>query len=283
MASPLKDNWDGSALYNMYIKDIQRYPLMTRAEERAVLDQLAKGSEAAKRKLVVSNLRFVVNVAFLYRNQGLSLPELINEGNIGLVEAANRFDTSRDLKFISYAVWWIRQSITRAIAEKARVVRISAEKELVLRRFSKVNHPTSQAIGGAWVTDSVELGRRMEMSAEAVEKVIEMGQRHSSLDSKIDEDGDSSLIDVLHDEEAVLPDAHAEANDEMDNLQAMIAELPETERKVLCMYFGIGYGEAFNLQEIGKVVGLSKERVRQIKEKALARMREQAHELAMAA
>lgn len=283
MASPLKDNWDGSALYNMYIKDIQRYPLMTRAEERAVLDQLAKGSEAAKRKLVVSNLRFVVNVAFLYRNQGLSLPELINEGNIGLVEAANRFDTSRDLKFISYAVWWIRQSITRAIAEKARVVRISAEKELVLRRFSKVNHPTSQAIGGAWVTDSVELGRRMEMSAEAVEKVIEMGQRHSSLDSKLDEEGDSSLIDVLQDEEAILPDAHAEANDEMNNLQAMIAELPETERKVLCMYFGIGYGEAFNLQEIGKVVGLSKERVRQIKEKALARMREQAHELAMAA
>lgn len=283
MASPLKDNWDGSALYNMYIKDIQRYPLMTRAEERAVLDQLAKGSEAAKRKLVVSNLRFVVNVAFLYRNQGLSLPELINEGNIGLVEAANRFDTSRDLKFISYAVWWIRQSITRAIAEKARVVRISAEKELVLRRFSKVNHPTSQAIGGAWVTDSVELGRRMEMSAEAVEKVIEMGQRHSSLDSKLDEEGDSSLIDVLHDDEAVLPDAHAEANDEMENLQAMIAELPETERKVLCMYFGIGFGEAFNLQEIGKVVGLSKERVRQIKEKALGRMREQAHELAMAA
>jgi RNA polymerase primary sigma factor len=225
----------------------------------------------------------VVNVAFLYRNQGLSLPELINEGNIGLVEAANRFDTSRDLKFISYAVWWIRQSITRAIAEKARVVRISAEKELVLRRFSKVNHPTSQAIGGAWVTDSVELGRRMEMSAEAVEKVIEMGQRHSSLDSKLDEEGDSSLIDVLQDEEAILPDAHAEANDEMNNLQAMIAELPETERKVLCMYFGIGYGEAFNLQEIGKVVGLSKERVRQIKEKALARMREQAHELAMAA
>lgn len=283
MASALKENWDGSALYNMYIKDIQRYPLMTRAEERAVLDQLAKGSEAAKHKLVVSNLRFVVNVAFLYRNQGLSLPELINEGNIGLLEAANRFDTTRDLKFISYAVWWIRQSITRAIAEKARVVRISAEKELILRRFSKVNHPTSQAIGGAWVTDSVELGRRMEMSADAVEKVIEMGQRHSSLDSKLDEDGDTSLIDMIRDDEMVLPDAHAEANDELDNLQAMIGDLPEIERRVLCMYFGVGYGEAFNLQEIGKVVGLSKERVRQIKEKALGRMREHAQEMAMAA
>ena len=283
MAGALKENWDGSALYNMYIKDIQRYPLLTRAEERAVLDQVAKGSESAKRKLVVSNLRFVVNVAFLYRNQGLSLPELINEGNIGLVEAANRFDTTRDLKFISYAVWWIRQSITRAIAEKARIVRISAEKELILRRFSKVNHPVSQAIGGAWVTDSVELGRRMEMSAEAVEKVIEMGQRHSSLDSTINEDGDTSLVDMLHDEEAILPDAHAEATDDLANLTEMIESLPETERKVLCMYFGIGYGEAFNLQEIGKVVGLSKERVRQIKEKALARLREHAQDLALAA
>lgn len=276
MSSPMKENWDGAALYNMYIKDIQRYPLMTRVEERAVLDKLAKGDMRAKHKLVLSNLRFVVNVAFLYRNQGLSLPELINEGNIGLVEAANRFDTSRDLKFISYAVWWIRQSITRAIAEKARTVRISAEKELILRRFSKVNHPVQQAIGGAWVTDSVELGRRMDMSAEAVEKVIEMGQRGASLDSKLDDDGDTSLMDMLSDPELSLPDADAEARDESEGLESMISSLPDTERKVLCMYFGIGFGEAFNLLEIGKVVGLSKERVRQIKEKALSRLREQA-------
>jgi RNA polymerase primary sigma factor len=272
----MKENWDGAALYNMYIKDIQRYPLMTRAEERAVLDKLAKGDDRAKQKLILSNLRFVVNVAFLYRNQGLALPELINEGNIGLVEAANRFDTSRDLKFISYAVWWIRQSITRAIAEKARTVRISAEKELVLRRFSKMNHPVAQAIGGAWVTDSVELGRRMEMSSEAVEKVIEMGQRSASLDSKLDDDGDTSLLDMIRDETASLPDADAEASDELEGIQALIGSLPETERKVLCMYFGIGFGDAFNLQEIGKIVGLSKERVRQIKEKALSRLREQA-------
>jgi len=283
MSSPMKENWDGAALYNMYIKDIQRYPLMTRAEERAVLDKLAKGDDRAKQKLILSNLRFVVNVAFLYRNQGLALPELINEGNIGLVEAANRFDTSRDLKFISYAVWWIRQSITRAIAEKARTVRISAEKELVLRRFSKVNHPVQQAIGGAWVTDSVELGRRMEMSSEAIEKVIEMGQRSASLDSKLDDDGDTSLLDMIRDDTVSLPDADAEAADEMQGLESMIGMLPETERKVLCMYFGIGFGEAFNLQEIGKIVGLSKERVRQIKEKALGRLREQSSALSLAA
>jgi len=256
---------------------------MTRTEERAVLDKLAKGDDRAKQKLILSNLRFVVNVAFLYRNQGLALPELINEGNIGLVEAANRFDTSRDLKFISYAVWWIRQSITRAIAEKARTVRISAEKELVLRRFSKVNHPVQQAIGGAWVTDSVELGRRMEMSSEAIEKVIEMGQRSASLDSKLDDDGDTSLLDMIRDDTVTLPDEDAEAADEMQGLESMIGSLPETERRVLCMYFGIGFGEAFNLQEIGKIVGLSKERVRQIKEKALARLREHSTALSLAA
>ncbi len=283
MASLLKESWEGATLYNQYIKDIQRYRLLTRKEERAILDKLATGDERAKERLIVSNLRFVVNVAFLYRNQGLSLPELINEGNVGLIEAAGRFDTSRDLKFISYAVWWIRQSITRAIAEKARLVRISAEKELILRRFSKVNHPVSQAIGGAWVTDSTELGRRMEMSSESVEKVIEMGQRHASLDSKLDDEGDSSLLDMIQDDETVLPDAHVEAIDELANLQEMVASLPDMERKVLCMYFGVGYGEAFNLQEIGKVVGLSKERVRQIKEKALGRIREQAGRLALAA
>lgn len=283
MSMTAKDSWEGSHLYNQYIKDIQRYPLLKRAEERAVLEKVAKGEPGAEHKLICANLRFVVNVAFMYRNQGLALPELINEGNIGLVEAARRFDTSRDLKFISYAVWWIRQSITRAIAEKARMVRISAEKELILRRFSKVNHPMTQSVGGSWVTDTEELGRRMGMSADAVEKVVEMGQRHSSLDSKIDDDGDSSLLDILHDADAVLPDEHVEGLDELDNLNEMIAELPTQERKVLCMYFGIGYGEAFNLQEIGRVVGLSKERVRQIKERALGRLRERARDLSLAA
>jgi len=283
MSVNLKDSWEGSHLYNQYIKDIQRYPLLKRAEERALIELLAKGEPGAEHKLICSNLRFVVNVAFMYRNQGLALPELINEGNVGLIEAARRFDTTRDLKFISYAVWWIRQSITRAIAEKARVVRISAEKELILRRFSKVNHPMTQSVGGAWVTDSEELGRRMGMSAEAVEKVVEMGQRHSSLDSKLDDEGDTSLLDMIHDDDEVLPDQHVEGIDEIENLTAMIAELPEQEKRVLCMYFGVGYGEAFNLLEIGKVIGLSKERVRQIKERALGRLRNRAKDLALAA
>lgn len=277
------DSWDGSGVYNLYIKDIQKYPLMTRKEERVVLDALGRGDERATHKLVVSNLRFVVNVAFMYRNQGLSLPELINEGNLGLIEAARRFDTSRDLKFISYAVWWIRQSITRAIAEKARMVRISAEKELVLRRFSRVSQAVTQTIGGTYVTDAEAVGRKLGMSADQVDKVIEMGQRHASLDSKIDDEGDTSLIDLISIEDEDRPDLVYERNAELENLTGMLGELGDLERKVLSMYFGVGYGEPFNLQQIGKVVGLSKERVRQIKEKALGRLRSRATELSAAA
>ncbi len=277
------ENWDGSEVYSLYIKDIQRYPLLSRKEERVVLDAVAKGDEAAREKLIVSNLRFVVNVAFMYRNQGLSLPELINEGNVGLIEAAHRFDTTRDLKFISYAVWWIRQSITRAIAEKARMVRISAEKELVLRRFSRVNHRTTQTIGGAYVADSEEVGRKLGLSSDQVDKVIEMGQRHASLDSNLDEEGDSSLLDVLSDDSSKEPDKLYEQHAELENLNEMIGNLNDLERRVLSMYFGIGYSEPFNLLEIGRIVGLSKERVRQIKEKALAHLRTHAEELALAA
>ncbi len=277
------DSWDGSGVYNLYIKDIQKYPLLTRKEERAVLDALGKGDEGAIHKLVVSNLRFVVNVAFMYRNQGLSLPELINEGNLGLIEAARRFDTTRDLKFISYAVWWIRQSITRAIAEKARMVRISAEKELVLRRFSRVNHATMQTIGGTYVADSEVVGERLGLTSQQVDKVIEMGQRHASLDSKIDDDGETSLLDLISSEDEDQPDRVFERNSELENLQELLGALGDLERKVLSMYFGVGYGEPFNLQQIGKVVGLSKERVRQIKEKALGHLRTKAEELALAA
>ncbi|MEN9354688.1 MAG: hypothetical protein RL318_2013 [Fibrobacterota bacterium] len=282
MASRM-DSWDGSGVYNLYIKDIQKYPLMTRKEERIVLDALGRGDDAAAHKLVVSNLRFVVNVAFMYRNQGLSLPELINEGNLGLIEAARRFDTSRDLKFISYAVWWIRQSITRAIAEKARMVRISAEKELVLRRFSRVSQAVTQTIGGTYVTDAEAVGRKLGMTSDQVDKVIEMGQRHASLDSKIDDDGETSLLDMISMEDEDRPDHAYERNAELGNLTGMLGELADLERKVLSMYFGVGYGEPFNLQQIGKVVGLSKERVRQIKEKALARLRTRAVELSAAA
>ena len=135
-------------IYFQYLKDISKYPLLTVAEEKILLKEVAKGNKAALNKLVRSNLKFVVNIANLYKGQGLDVNELINEGNMGLIEAAQRFNPDQKIKFISYAVWWVRQNITRAIAEKARLVRISAEKELVLRRFNRHGGVLRQTIGG---------------------------------------------------------------------------------------------------------------------------------------
>ena len=275
--------WEGATLYYQYIKDITKYPLLTRPEEVELLTRVKEGDQRAMNLLVCSNLKFVINVAFMYKNQGFSLPELINEGNLGLIEAAKRFDLGRNLKFISYAVWWIRQSITRAIAERARLVRISAEKELILRRFSKHNVTMRQTIGGSLVMDTEALGKKLGYSGIQVEKILEMGMRHASLDDPIGSDEGSSVMDIIRDSSAEAPDAHIEEESKQKRVSTLLQRLPEQEKTVLGMYFGIGYHEPLNLEEIGEVIGLSKERVRQIKEKGLAALRsmEEAHELAM--
>ena len=275
--------WEGATLYYQYIKDINKYPLLTRPEEVELLTRVKAGDQRAMNLLVCSNLKFVINVAFMYKNQGFSLPELINEGNLGLIEAAKRFDLGRNLKFISYAVWWIRQSITRAIAERARLVRISAEKELILRRFSKHNITMRQTIGGGLVMDTEALGQKLGYTGTQVEKILEMGMRHASLDDPIGTDEGSSVMDVIRDDNAEAPDAHIEEESKQKRVSSLLQKLPEQEKTVLGMYFGIGYHEPLNLEEIGEVIGLSKERVRQIKEKGLAALRsmEEAHELAL--
>ena len=275
--------WEGATLYYQYIKDITKYPLLTRAEEVELLTRVKEGDQRAMNLLVCSNLKFVINVAFMYKNQGFSLPELINEGNLGLIEAAKRFDLGRNLKFISYAVWWIRQSITRAIAERARLVRISAEKELILRRFSKHNITMRQTIGGGLVMDTEALGLKLGYTGTQVEKILEMGMRHASLDDPIGSDEGSSVMDIIRDSSAEAPDAHIEEESKQKRVSTLLQRLPEQEKTVLGMYFGIGYHEPLNLEEIGEVIGLSKERVRQIKEKGLAALRsmEEAHELAL--
>ena len=146
-----------NSIYFQYLNDIAKYPLLTREQEKILIELSAKGNRRAQDLLVKSNLKFVVNIANLYKGQGLDVNELINEGNMGLIEAARRFDPSQKIKFISYAVWWIRQNITRAISEKARLVRISAEKELVLRRFNRVSSKTRQVVGGTLTIDPESL------------------------------------------------------------------------------------------------------------------------------
>jgi RNA polymerase primary sigma factor len=278
------DNWDGASLYYQYIKDISRYPLLTRPEEVELLKRVKAGDQKAMNRLVCSNLKFVINVAFMYKNQGFSLPELINEGNLGLIEAAKRFDVTRELKFISYAVWWIRQSITRAIAERARLVRISAEKELILRRFSKHHVPMRQTVGGGLQVDTDALGKKMGYSGRQIEKIMEMGMRHSSLDEPLGEGDGASIMDVIEDTHTETPDLHTEVESRNARVKDLLEKIPAQEREVLSLYFGIGHHEALNLEEIGEVIGLSKERVRQIKEKGLASLRalEESRELAVA-
>ena len=273
MTNQSVESWDGASLYYQYIKDISKYPLLKKGEEMPLLLKVQAGDQRAINKLVCANLKFVINVAFMYKNQGFSLPELINEGNIGLIEAAKRFDVNRKLKFISYAVWWIRQAITRAIAERARIVRISAEKELILRRFSKYNVPLRQTIGGGAQIDTDALGSKMGYTGRQIEKIMEMGLRHSSLDQTLNGEDGVSVMDVIEDTHTERPDISTNVNSQKKFVSQLLHKLNDQERTVLSMYFGINYHDSLNLEEIGEIIGLSKERVRQIKEKGLANLR----------
>lgn len=279
-----RKDWDENTIYNQYIKDVNKYPLLEREEEKTLIRLAHRGNRQALDKLVVSNLKFVINIAFMYKNQGIPVNELINEGNIGLMEAARRFDPDQKIKFISYAVWWIRQSITRAIAEKARVVRISAEKELVLRRLNKKSSKMVQTIGGTFVLDSSEISDSTEYSTEQVENILKMGQRHSSLDAPVGEEGDANLHELTPADDTAS-DEFAEYKSTKDYIKESLSSLDPQQQEVLKYYYGIGSSFTLNLQEIGKMIGLSKERVRQVKEKALSQLRELgvAKELATAA
>jgi RNA polymerase primary sigma factor len=265
--------WDENSIYQQYLKDVSKYPLLTKAEERELIRLAHSGNQKAITKLVVSNLKFVINIAFMYKNQGMGVNELINEGNIGLHEAAKRFDPNQNIKFISYAVWWIRQAITRAIAEKARVVRISAEKELVLRRLNRKSRNTRQTIGGEFVIDSEDVSQNTEYNADKIEEIMKMGLRHASLDAPIGDENDGTLMDIATKSDLLADDVASDKSNK-NYIKDCMGKLPEQEREVLGMYFGVEREFSLNLLEIGKRIGLSKERVRQVKEKGLARLRD---------
>ena len=266
--------------YFQYLNEISKYPLLTRAQEVLLLRKIRQGSREAMDLLVKSNLRFVVNIANLYKGQGLELGELISEGNLGLMEAARRFDPDQKIKFISYAVWWVRQNITRAIAEKGRMVRISAEKELVLRRFNKKGGKLRQVVGGSYVLDPESLAGVSKYKGEAIEKILMMGSRTSSLDTPVGEDGDTTLGETLASMDASA-DALAERRNCSDVYERVMREnLTKQERDILKLYYGFTMDSDLNLKEIAPMVGLSKERVRQLKESALAKLKtEQIHRI----
>lgn len=260
-------------IFFQYLKDISKYPLLGAAEEKILLELVAKGNKAALDKLVRANLRFVVNIAHLYKGQGLDINELINEGNMGLIEAAKRFDPKQKIKFISYAVWWVRQNMTRAISEKARLVRISAEKELVLRQFKRASAQMRQTIGGNYTIDPSSLEGVTRYKGTQIEKILMMDAHAASLDSPVNDDGDTTLQDCLA-ADIEGTDALARENNKKQVVKTIFKKsLSNQEQRVIELYYGFEEDSNLNLKEIAPVVGLSKERVRQLKEMALAKLR----------
>ena len=268
------NNRDQKDIYMQYLNDISRYPLLTREQEAVLLQKSAEGNKTALDMLVNSNLRFVVNIANLYKGRGLDIMELINEGNMGLIEAARRFDRSQNIKFISYAVWWIRQNITRAISEKGRMIRISAEKELMLRRFNRHAKDVQQVIGGTYTVNAQSLEGLSKYKANEIEKILMMGSSAASLDTPVNEDGDATLGDTISDSQS-RTDELADNNNRAEVFdKVMDKNLSSQEKEILKLYYGFKMDSDLNLKEIAPMVGLSKERVRQLKENALNKLRD---------
>ncbi len=255
-----------------YLQEIGKVDLLTPEEEVELAKRIKQGDQAALEKLTKANLRFVVSVAKQYQNQGLSLSDLINEGNLGLIKAAQRFDETRGFKFISYAVWWIRQSILQALAEQSRIVRLPLNKVGSLNKINKAFSELEQEYEREPSAD--ELADMLEIPTEEVETTLGVAARHVSMDAPFVEGEDNSLLDVL--ENSSTPDTDS-ALDYQESLRKEIerslSTLTDRQCDVIKLYFGIGVEHPMSLEDIGEKFGLTRERVRQIKDKAINKLR----------
>ncbi|HCX20846.1 MAG: RNA polymerase subunit sigma [Flammeovirgaceae bacterium] len=254
-----------------YLQEIGRVELITAEEEVVLARKIREGDQVALEKLTKANLRFVVSVAKQYQNQGLTLGDLINEGNLGLIKAAQRFDETRGFKFISYAVWWIRQSILQALAEQSRIVRLPLNRVGSLNKVSKTFSELEQKFEREPTPD--ELAEFLEISEDEVIDTIKISGRHVSMDAPFAGGEESSLLDVLEDELEVTPDNTLISDSLCIEVQRALSTLTSRESDVVSYYFGLNGSHALTLEEIGDKFGLTRERVRQIKEKAIRRLR----------
>ncbi len=256
---------------DQYLREISKYPLLQREDEVSIAKEIHTGCEEALDKLVRSNLRFVVSVAKKYQNQGVSLSDLINEGNLGLIRAAHKFDETKGIKFISYAVWWIRQAILQALAEQSRIVRVPLNRAGTLHRIGKRSAALQQELGRDPTIDEIAEG--MDIPRDEVAKTLAISQTHLSLDAPLTPGEDNKLLDYLPDDQSPGPDDQTFERALSGSIVEVLSTLKEREAKILRLYFGLESQEAMTLEEIGGLLGITRERVRQIKEKALARLR----------
>ncbi|MBE9469409.1 MAG: sigma-70 family RNA polymerase sigma factor [Bacteroidetes bacterium] len=259
-----------SASLDKYLQEIGKEELISVEEEVELAQRIKKGDRIALEKLTKANLRFVVSVAKQYQNQGLSLPDLINEGNLGLIKAAEKFDETRGFKFISYAVWWIRQSILQALAEQSRIVRLPLNQvgslNKINKAFSKFEQENERKPSAEEVADSLELTK------DKIEDTLRVSGRHISVDAPFVDGEDNSLLDVLENKDSPIADNNLLNESLRKEVDRALCTLTERERDIIKLFFGIGIPE-MTLEEIGDRFGLTRERVRQIKEKAIRRLR----------
>lgn len=254
-----------------YLSDIAKEPLITAEEEVALAQRIREGDKVALERLVNANLRFVVSVAKQYQNQGISLQDLINEGNIGLVKAAQRFDETRGFKFISYAVWWIRQSILQAVAEQSRIVRLPLNQVGAINRVKKANNVLEHRLQRKPTVE--EIAEEIDMTPEKVMSILSNNTQTISTDAPIDEDGEANFLDIFVDQGEIPTDAAIEKELNEKTVRKSLDVLTDKEQQVLKMYFGIGMSREYTLEEIAFNLGISRERTRQIRDRALKRLR----------
>lgn len=254
-----------------YLQDISKIELITAQEEVELAQRIHEGDQIALEKLTNANLRFVVSVAKQYQNQGLTLPDLINEGNVGLVKAAKRFDETRGFKFISYAVWWIRQSILQALAEQSRVVRLPLNKIGSINKIKKTFSYLEQAHERP--PSPEEIAKELDMTITEVKQSLSNTGRHVSMDAPLKEGETSSLYDVMNVEQSPKPDGHLMHQSLNTEINRVLDTLSPREADVVRLYYGIGEQPSMTLEEIGSTFDLTRERVRQIREKAIRKLR----------
>ncbi|HOK02275.1 MAG TPA: RNA polymerase sigma factor RpoD/SigA [Spirochaetota bacterium] len=264
-----KDFTDSSISW--YLEQINKIPLLTREEEDALARAARDGDEKAKEKLIKSNLRFVVSIAKKYQTSGISLLDLINEGNLGLIKAAEKFDPDRGFHFISYAVWWIRQSIMLAISQKASLIRLPLNRTADLQKIERVHKSLESKLGRE--PSPAEIAEELDMDNEEINHLRRITQDFVSLDSTLGDSDDTAIIDMVVDSKTDSPDSYVVEESLSNSLNEVLDTLTEAERTILCMRYGLNGYEPMSLQQIGDKFNLSKERIRQIEKKAIRKLR----------